>query len=282
MAVVVITGSNSGIGRAAALAFAEHGDTVYATMRDITKAGDLQTAATGLKIRTLDVTQPDGFASFVEQVVEESGRIDVLLNNAGILKAGAFEDLSTASFRQVMETNCFGPMLLTRTVLPQMRAQRSGYVIMMSSLSGVAGLPGDVAYTASKFALEGATEALRHEVDRWNIKVALVQAGLYATGIFGGPDELPEKTPYRPLIQARAQALAERLPQAYDPKHLGQLFVKIASSDGSQLRWPADEVAQKVLATLYAQDDRERDAFLREVAGTDWWSEGEDQPRSNR
>ena len=187
MAVVVITGSNSGFGLQGALAFGRNGDTVYATMRDVSKAVALRESANtedlSIRIRALDVSQPDTFAKFVSEVTEEAGGIDVLVNNAGVLRAGTAEDTSEESLRMVMETNFFGPVLFTRAVMPHMRARGSGYIIMVSSLSGLAGLPGDFSYTASKFALEGATESLRHEIDRWGIRVALVEAGMYATGI---------------------------------------------------------------------------------------------------
>ena len=167
-----------------------------------------------------------------------------------------------------------------------MRRQNAGLIIMISSLSGVAGLPGDVAYTASKFAVEGATEALRHEVDRWNIRVALVEAGLYATRIFATslpsghelPADYPAQSPYRPLVEHRLRELRARLPDAFDPALIGRLLVEIAAADGTQLRWPADVVARKVLATLLAQDDATRDQFLRGVSGTDWWSAGGTAP----
>ncbi len=155
-------------------------------------------------------------------------------------RAGALEDLGEPGLREVMETNFFGPMLLTQAVLPQMRRQRSGCIIMISSLSGIAGLPGDVAYTASKFAVEGATEALRHEVDRWNIRLALVEAGLYATRIFDSslpatgplPAAYPPDSPYRPLVEHRLRELRARLPQAFDPREVGELLVTISRSDG--------------------------------------------------
>ena len=126
MSVVVITGCSSGFGLEGALAFARNGDQVYATMRDPDRAGDLLEAATrenlDVEVRKLDVMQPESFAGFVESVVGEAGAIDVLVNNAGILRAGAFEDLTEQSFRDVLETNYVGPMLLARAVLPQMRS----------------------------------------------------------------------------------------------------------------------------------------------------------------
>lgn len=288
MAVVVITGSSSGFGMQAALAFARNGDTVVATMRNTQKAGSLRDAAQNeslaVHILRLDVTDSDSFRQFVSDVVAEFGSIDVLVNNAGILRPGAFEDLDESKFRLIMETNFLGPMLLTKAVLPQMRTQASGHIIMVSSLSGIAGLPCDVAYTGSKFALEGAGEALRHEVDRWNIKISLVQAGMYSTQIFPDrdddvlPEDYPKDSAYRVLIETKLRGIYESLKGAFDPADVANLMVEIAASDGNQLRWPADVVAETVLQKMFAQNDAERDVFLRGVSGTDWWSNGHDAP----
>lgn len=289
MATVVITGCSSGFGLASALAFARHGDTVYATMRNPGKAEPLLGVAAkeglDIRVKALDVTQPSSFSAVLQNIVDEAGAIDVLVNNAGVLRTGALEDLSEQAIRDVMETNFIGPMLLTRQVLPHMRRQLGGYIIMISSLSGIAGLAGDVTYTGSKFALEGATEALRHEVDRWGIKVALVEAGLYATGIFDPslpkkgttlPDAYPEDSPYRPLVERRLKEVFQNIGRAPDPEIVGQLLVKIANSDGRQLRWPADRGAEVVIDKVFGQSDLERDLFLREASGIDWWSEGKE------
>ena len=289
MSTILLTGCSSGFGMQGALAFARNGDTVYATMRDLDKSDNLLAAAQseGLSIITkqLDVNQTHSFASTIEEMVNETGSIDVLVNNAGILRAGAFEDLSEPMLREVLDTNLLAPLLLSKAVLPYMRKQKSGYIIMISSLSGIAGLPGDVSYSASKFALEGATEALRHEVDRWNIKIALVEPGMYATRIMGTsladesalPEYYPSDSPYRALIETNLQAMREKLPNAFDPAVVGDLLVKIANSDGKQLRWPADAVATMVLDKMFAQSDSERDEFLRNVAGSNWWSEGKNK-----
>lgn len=289
MSVVLITGCSSGFGLHAAVAFARAGDTVYASMRDTGKGAALRAAVpVGCDVRVvpLDVTVSTSHAPLIERIVRESGRLDVLVNNAGMIRPGAFEDLDESTFRGIMETNFFGPFALIRAVLPQMRRQHGGTIIMISSLSGIAGLPADVAYTASKFAVEGATEALRHEIDRWKIRVALVEAGLYATGIFAPsveprstlPRSYPADSPYRALVEYKWRELQARLPQAMDPAKLGELLVDIARSDGGQLRWPADDVARRVLATMFAQDDGARDGFLRSVSGTDWWSAGDAPP----
>ncbi len=286
MAIIVLTGCSSGFGLQAALAFARNGDTVYATMRNTNKSAPLLAAANSeglnIHVKQLDVTKTRTFAGVLQEIVDEANSIDVLVNNAGILRAGALEDLSENMIREVIETNLVAPLLLSKAVLPQMRKQKSGYIIMLSSLSGIAGLAGDVCYTASKFGIEGATEALRHEVDRWGIKMALVEAGMYATQIMSPsmpdnavlPDYYPHDSPYRRLIESNLQALRQRMPDAFDPAIVGSLLVKIAHSDGKQLRWPADEVAAMVLGKMLAQSDSERDEFLRGVSDSNWWSEG--------
>ncbi|MEJ8566247.1 SDR family oxidoreductase [Elongatibacter sediminis] len=288
MATVLITGAGSGLGLEGALAFARNGDTVYAGVRDPARAEGLTQAAQAegltLNLVTLDVTRAETFTAVLADIIDQSGRLDVLVNNAGIIRPGSLEDVSEQDLRDVIETNLTGPLLLARAVLPQMRAQGSGCIIMMSSLSGIAGLPGDLPYSASKFGLEGATEALRHEVDRWGIRVALVEGGMYATGIFDDslnndrllPPDYPPDSPYRPLVESRLEAVRDSLSKAYPARRIGELYVKIAHSDESRLRWPADEVAEMVLGKMFAQDDAGRDAFLRGVAGADWWSEGKD------
>lgn len=288
MAVVLITGCSSGFGLEAALAFARNGDRVIATMRNPERGDSLaaavRTEALKIEVARLDVTEPDTFDSSVAGVVEAHGGLDVLVNNAGINRIGAFEDTDEATLREVMEVNLFGPLLLARAVLPVMREQGGGWIINVSSLSGIAGLPGDVSYTASKFALEGAIEALRHEVDRWGIRVALVEAGLHATRIFAevlsGPLPIPADSPYRPLIERRMANLGARIGGALPPRKVGELLVRIAQSDGEQLRWPADEVAERVMTTVFGLDDPARDTFLRGVAGSDWWSRGEPDPQT--
>lgn len=289
MATVLITGCSSGIGRSAALAFARRGDRVYATVRSDTDGEDLQTTADSekLKLQTprLDVTQPDTFKELIHRVVSEAGSLDVLINNAGILIPGAFEDLTEAQVRSVMETNFFGPMLLTRAVLPHMRRQRNGLIIMISSLSGLAGLAGDVVYSASKFALEGATEALRQEVDRWGIRLALVESGRYATRLDRNdgqlPSDYPQDSPYHSLISAKLDDAACRSAQAMNPDGIGKLLVTIADSDIRQLRWPSDPLAVTVLNTLHGLDDTERAAFLDDVSANQWWRDGLAHPAAD-
>lgn len=287
MQTVLITGCSGGIGLQAAPAFARAGYRVIATVRDPSRATNLRDAlsaeALDARIDVLDVARPDTFAPFVDELLAREGRIDVLVNNAAVLPVGAAEDLDEAAWRAVMETNFFGPVLLTRAVLPAMRRQRSGCIIMLSSLSGMAARAGDAPYSASKFALEGFTEALRNEVARWNIRTALVHAAHYDTGMFrttvaGGLGYCALDSPYAPLIESQQRGLRETLVEGRDPAELAELLVRIAGADGSRFRWAADALSERVAQTVFAQSDAERQTFLREVAGVGWWVDGEEAP----
>ena len=287
MQVVLITGCSGGIGLQAALAFARAGYRVIATVRDSSRATALREALAAesleARIETLDVARPDTFAPFVDQLLAREGRLDVLVNNAAVLPVGAAEDLDEAAWRAVMETNFFGPVLLTRAVLPVMRRQRAGCIIMLSSLSGMAARAGDAPYSASKFALEGFTESLRNEVARWNIRTALVHAAHYATSMFrttaaGGLGYCTPDSPYALLIASQQRGLRETLSEGRDPSELAALLVHIAGADGRRFRWAADALSERVAQTVFAQSDAERQAFLREVAGVGWWVDGDATP----
>ncbi|MGH8248664.1 MAG: SDR family oxidoreductase, partial [Gammaproteobacteria bacterium] len=185
MPVVLVTGCSSGFGRHTALAFAARGYTVYATARSrealSVAVDDPENRKPDLHWLALDVTDRHAVHQVVADVIRRSGRIDVLVNNAGIHIPGSVEDVSDEDIELVMRTNFFGPVWLTRCVLPYMRAQKSGRIIMVSSLSALVGLPVESLYCASKAALEGFAEGLRYEVDRFGIRVSAVEPGLFKT-----------------------------------------------------------------------------------------------------
>ena len=145
--VILITGCSKGIGLASAIAFAEYGDKVYASVRDLSHADALRDIAARHSGRivpiTLDVTSPITIKRAIDDITKRERRLDIVVNNAGIMRSGAFESLNDADVRAVMETNFFGVLNVTRGVLPTMRSQGNGQILMMSSLSGWAGLPGD-------------------------------------------------------------------------------------------------------------------------------------------
>ena len=186
--VVVITGASSGIGLLTAVEMAGRGYTVVGLMRDLARRTRLDEAAAiaGVKVdvRRLDVTDFPAIPPAVADIVRDHGRIDVLVNNAGFAMAGFLEDILLEELRQQFETNFFGAVAMTRAVLPTMRAQRSGHIIMVSSISGRVGELGIGSYSASKFALEGWSEALRQEAVPLGIQVVLVEPGSFRTDIW--------------------------------------------------------------------------------------------------
>jgi len=186
---VLITGTSSGIGFETALYLAEHGFEVYATMRNLARRDRLEAAAENRNLRLhvlqLDVTDRDSIEAAVRAVVEQPGGIYGLVNNAGIGIRGYFEDVSDAEVRQVFGTNVFGTMAVTRAVLPYMRAAGHGRIVMVSSVGGRIAAPGNSAYCASKFALEGFGEALAQEVALLGLQVVLVEPGFVETELLG-------------------------------------------------------------------------------------------------
>jgi NAD(P)-dependent dehydrogenase (short-subunit alcohol dehydrogenase family) len=188
--IAIVTGSSSGIGMLTAIELAKNGFKVVASMRDLERRARLDEAAstaqvTGqLDIRRLDVTDFNAIPGFVQQVVGDYGRVDVLINNAGFAVAGFAEDMKVDEIRLQFETNFFGQVALTQAVLPTMRRQRAGHIIMVSSISGLHGALSISSYSASKFALEGWSESLRLEVNALGIKVVLVEPGSFQTDIW--------------------------------------------------------------------------------------------------
>src|SRR5947208_12906227 len=169
--VAVVTGASSGIGEAAARALAGAGFTVYGTSRKAVageKRGEVVFVA-------LDVTDDDSVAGVVREVLDRSGRIDVLVNNAGLGIAGAAEESSIEQARALFDTNLFGAIRMTRAVLPRMREQGNGRVINLSSVLGLVPAPFGALYAATKHAIEGYSESLAHEVREYGVRVLLVE-----------------------------------------------------------------------------------------------------------
>jgi NAD(P)-dependent dehydrogenase (short-subunit alcohol dehydrogenase family) len=195
----------------------------------------------------LDITDAQSAERAVAAAVDRFGRIDVLVNNAGNFFGGFFEELSPQQVRSQIETNLFGPMTVTRAVLPVLRRQRSGLVISISSTAGVVGGAFSSAYAASKFGLEGWMEGLAGEVERYGIRTMIVEPGFFRTELLQ-----PESTTFAELsIDDYAERTAETIPawramngrRAGDPAKLARALVELADSDEPPLRWVAGEDA---------------------------------------
>src|SRR5439155_15156641 len=244
--IAIVTGSSSGIGLLTAIELAKNGFKVVASMRDLERRTRLDEAAAAAQvteqpdIRRLDVTDFNAIPSFVDQVIRDYGRIDVLINNAGFAVAGFAEDMKLDEIRLQFETNFFGQVALTQAMLPTMRRQRSGHIIMVSSISGLHGALSVSSYSASKFALEGWSESLRLEVNALGIKVVLVEPGAYKTDIWDRNAHVVEKaldgsSPNRERgakFKERVQGIPKR-----DPIEVARLIARIAQDPNPRLRY---------------------------------------------
>src|ERR671927_1368295 len=183
--VAVITGSSSGIGSETSLTLARNGFLTYATMRNLDKGENLKSVATKenlpIRINQLDVTDDVSVKNTVQAILSETGRIDVLVNNAGYGLNGAFEDLAMDEIKAQYETNVFGLIRTTQAVLPIMRRQKSGTIINISSGAGRFGIPGISAYVSTKFSVEGLSESISYELEPFGIKVVIVEPGVIRT-----------------------------------------------------------------------------------------------------
>lgn len=272
----LVTGAGSGLGLEVAVALAERGCRVAAGLRDASRADALLARAreAGVEERLLvlqmDVTDPGQIASAVQAAESAFGGIDVLVNNAGYAAGGYTEALSTDRWRKQFEVNLFGAVETVRAVLPGMRARGGGLIVQIGSISGRIGLPGFAAYNASKFALAGWSEALRHELRPLGIDVVLAELGAYRTSIWTkGFADLPHDTPaaYRRQFRqalAYARRSAEKAP---DPRIAARLIVRIAFSRSRRFRYPAGAGVRLAIAARsllpWKLCERLMDAMLR-------------------
>ncbi|MFG1814566.1 SDR family oxidoreductase [Kribbella sp. NPDC049174] len=262
-----ITGAGRGMGVDIAEAALAAGHVVVATGRDPERVSSALGAHNDLLVVKLDVTDPAGVKAAVRAVVDRFGRIDVLVNNAANFNAGFFEELSPAEFRAQIETTLFGPVDVTRAVLPVMRGQRSGLVVTISSTAGIVGQEFCTAYAASKFGVEGWMESLTPEVAPFGIRTMLVEPGFFRTELLS-----PESTKY---AEATIEDYADRTQQTVagwksmngqqggDPAKLATALIQLANQDQPPLRFAAgaDAVAaiEQKAKDLLAQADAYRE-----------------------
>src|SRR6185312_16325893 len=188
----LVTGASSGIGEATALQLSELGFTVYAAARRVDRMSDL--ADRGIRTTSVDVTDDPSMVALVQTIIADTGRIDVLVNNAGYGLYGALEDMPIAEARRQFEVNVFGLARLTQLVLPRMRAQGDGYIVNISSMGGKIWEPLGSWYHAAKFAVEGLSDSLRAEVSGFGIKVVIIEPGNIRTEWGGIAAEKLEQT----------------------------------------------------------------------------------------
>ena len=244
--IAVITGSSSGFGLLTSVELAKAGFQVVASMRNLGRRGELDQAAKAagvphkIDVRALDVTVFEAIPAFVDGVVRDYGRVDVLVNNAGFAVGGFAEDIQLDELRLQFETNFFGAVAMTKAVLPTMRRQRAGHIIQVSSIGGLQGAISVSSYSASKHALEGWSESVRLEVHGLGIKVVLVEPGAFDTGVWTrgalmGKEAKKESSPnfQRSL---RMRSVIQKIPKA-DPIAVARAIVAIARDPNPKLRY---------------------------------------------
>lgn len=255
--IAVITGTSSGIGLLTSVELAKAGFRVVASMRDLSRRSRLDLAMSSadagaaIDVRELDVTKFETMPAFVESVLRDYGRIDVLVNNAGFPVAGFAEDIRLEELRQQFETNFFGAVALTTAVLPAMRKQRSGHIIQVSSIVGLNGAITVSSYAASKHALEGWSESLRLEVNALGIKVVLVEPGAFQTDIWTRSAVMGKEVtkPTSPNLQ-RSLNVRERITKIPkdDPVIVARAIAEIAQDPHPRLRYVVGRDAKMQLA----------------------------------
>lgn len=241
--VWLITGANSGFGRAITQAAVAAGDVVVGAARRVGTLDDLVAAHPDqVEALRLDVTDIAAVEAAVKDVVARHGRIDVLVNNAGRTHVGAFEETTDAELRALFDVHVFGPAALVRAVLPHMRERRSGAIVQMSSMGGQMSFAGFSAYSGTKFALEGMTEALVGEVGPLGIKTLIVEPGAFRTSLMGNGSYSAEIPDYAATVGAtRAMVGTGDGAQPGDPAKAAALILAALEADDTPLHLPLGE-----------------------------------------
>lgn len=276
---VLVTGSSSGIGRSTARAFLDDGWTVYATARN---PADIQTLGEeGCKLATLDVTDDEDVERIVARIIEDEGRIDCLVNNAGYAQPGPVEDVPVERVQSQFDVNVFGPHRLVREVLPHMRTQESGRICNVSSVVGQVSVPGLGIYSGSKFAMEGISDALRAEVAEYGIDVVLIEPGPVETGFADRANAetngLDRSGAYDHLYHVLddTQALGGGGLGAISPDEVANTILDAANLQHPAPRYPVGEAARYSLMGKHVPAKWRDTAYgwLLRLVGSDWLRE---------
>jgi len=246
--VVLITGGSSGIGKSVATFLSEKGFIVYGTSRN----PDRITEKLPFELIALDVADVETIQAAVSLVVAKEGRLDVLINNAGVGITGPIEETPDIEIKKAFQTNVFGPIDLIKAILPQMRIQNSGLVINITSIAGYMGLPYRGIYSATKGTLELLTEALRMEVKNFNIQMTNVAPGDFATNIASGRYHSPvlEDSPYKIPYGNTLKMMNEHVDEGNDPIEMAQIIYRIINSDSPKIHYKVGAFMQKFSIVL--------------------------------
>ena len=265
--VAVVTGSSSGIGLETSLLLARNGFYTYVTMRNLDKSKTItdlkQKEKLSLEVLKLDVTTDESVKEAIHKITNEQGRIDVLVNNAGYALVGPFEELSIEEFKEQFETNVFGVIRVTQSVLPIMRRQKCGTIVNISSIAGKIGFPLTSAYVSSKFALEGLCESMACEVEQFGIKVILIEPGVIKTNFdnnlkIGKRVSIVPNSSYAEMTQKRISGFKPRFESGSPPIEVATVILKAITSENlSELRYMVGNDAFKLMEIRDNISDKE-------------------------
>lgn len=263
MKVALVTGASSGIGESTADELHKAGYTVYAAARRVQRMEGL--AAKGVRVLEMDVTDDDSMVAGVKQIIAESGRIDLLVNNAGYGSYGAFEDVPLSEGKYQFEVNVFGLARLVQLVVPHMRNQKSGRIVNVSSIGGKIYEPLGGWYHSTKFAVEGLSDSLRLELKPFGIDVVVIQPGAIKTEWGGIAVENLLKTSGGGAYANQVKQLSGLFSQAgraSEPKVIADVIVKAAQARRPRTRYAAGFGARPILFARRVLSDRAFDAMF--------------------
>jgi NAD(P)-dependent dehydrogenase (short-subunit alcohol dehydrogenase family) len=245
--VVLITGGSSGIGKSIGEYLSEKGFIVYGTSRNPEKCLNHP-----FKLVALDVNSEQSILNAVNEVIKAEGKLDILINNAGMGITGPIEDTPTEEMRKVFDTNLFGAIDVMKAVLPHMRKQQSGLIINISSIAGYMGLPFRGIYSATKGALELVTEAVRMEVKNFGIQVTNVAPGDFATNIASGRYHTPvfENSAYKKVYQENLDLMNSHVDAGSDPIEMAEVIYKIIHTPHPKIHYKVGDFMQKFSIVL--------------------------------
>lgn len=245
--VILITGISSGFGKYTASFLAQKGHTVYGTVRKKTEIEPL------INVLEMDLLNPESIQNVVKSVIQSEGKIDVLINNAGMHTGGSIETLPMEFVKMQMDTNFMGLVHLTREVLPVMRNQRSGTIINFGSIGGLMGLPFQGYYSAGKFAIEGFSEVLRMEVKQYNINVVVINPGDFHTSNSANRRGFLAKSaddPYKAQFEKTLSIIEIDEAKGWSPEILAKKMVKIVECKSPKQRYVIASFEQKMAVIL--------------------------------
>jgi NAD(P)-dependent dehydrogenase (short-subunit alcohol dehydrogenase family) len=281
-AVAVVTGSSSGIGYETSLLLARNGFYTYATMRNPDKSNKIinlkENERLPLEVLKLDVTDDKSVKEAIKKIVNERGKIDVLVNNAGYALVGPLEELSIQEIKEQFETNVFGVIRVTKEVLPIMRKQLHGIIVNMSSVAGRIGFPLTSAYVSSKFALEGLSESMAYEVEQFGIKVVLIEPGVIKTNFDSNlkigksvstiSNTNGRDSPYADITEKRIAGFKPRFQNGSPPIKVAKVILRAITSAPKNVqpesRYMVGNDAFKLMGIRKSKSDKEFRRLLME------------------